>query len=175
MWGGVLALALFGAAIGVAQWVERGGGDAREPDGLRLGEDGLPLGDRLDERTGAELPEGFVPDLPAVPTLPPGAHRDVMATEASTDDERLDALAVEMRLVREARGLIESDPAAALQLLDRHRSRYPSGALREEREAYAIEALLALRHTEEVERRYLEFREDFPTSSFMPRLERAMQ
>jgi hypothetical protein len=113
MWGGVLALALFGAAIGVAQWVERGGGDAREPDGLRLGEDGLPLGDRLDERTGAELPEGFVPDLPAVPTLPPGAHRDVMATEASTDDERLDALAVEMRLVREARGLIESDPAAA--------------------------------------------------------------
>ncbi|MBZ0121042.1 MAG: hypothetical protein K8H88_28870, partial [Sandaracinaceae bacterium] len=44
-----------------------------------------------------------------------------------------------------------------------------------EREAFAIEALLALERADEAERRYYDFRRAFPQSDFTSRLERAMQ
>lgn len=177
LWGVLLALALLGAVIGIAQWVERGGTeDAPEP--LRLGDPGMPLGDPLDPLPSPDLPADFVPDLPAVPTLPPGARaRTPPARDREgeqTEDGRLGDLAAEMRLVGEARALAATDPSGALQLLDQHRARFPRGALREEREVYAIEALVGIAHTDEAERRYHEFRADFPESTFLARLERAM-
>lgn len=173
-WGAVLALALAFAVVGVAQWVGSGeAGSAPEP--LALDQPGMPFGPDEEAPAPPPLPEGFVPDLPDVPTLPEGARPARSAAEGAGDDARLDQLAGEMRLVREARDLLERDPTAALSLLDQHRHRYPQGVLREEREVYAIEALLLLRQTDQVERRYLEFREDFPASTFLPRLERLMQ
>lgn len=167
IWGALLVVSLAAGIIGFAQWRAEGGGEPAPP-ALRL-DDPLPQGEAPPV---PDLPPGFVPDLPAVPTLPAGTHvggaRD---PEASADDE----LAGEMRLVSEARRMLEEDPAGALSLLDQHRTRFPQGALREEREAYAIEAMIALEHTAEVERRYLEFRHDFPTSAFLPRLAQLMR
>jgi hypothetical protein len=170
LWGAFLAIALLGAVVGVVEWLDSGEAGP-PPQPLELGQPGMPLG----PPPVPPLPEGFVPDLPPVPTLPPGARPSRGAAEGATDDERLDQLAGEMRLMQEARAALEHDPTGALTLLEQHRQRYPRGALSEEREVYAIEALVVLGHTEEVERRYLEFRSDFPDSTFTERLERVMQ
>ncbi len=167
IWGSLLVVSLLAGVIAFAEWVERGDA-APEPSALAL-ERQEPHG------ADAPLPEGFVPNLPPVPTLTPGARPSRSATAEATTDERLDQLAGEMRLMQEARGLLVSDAAGALALLDQHRQRYPQGALAEEREVYALEALLQLGQADQAERRYLEFREDYPTSSFLPRLERAME
>lgn len=174
MWGVLLALAMLGGVVGFVQFVERGdAGPAPTP--LRLGDPGMPLGGPADPPASRDLPSDFVPDLPAVPTLLPGARakRAPSAAEDS-DDDRLSALAAEMRLVGEARALATTDPGGSLQLLDQHRARFPQGELREEREVYAIEALVALARANDAERRYLEFRSDFPSSTFVARLERVM-
>jgi hypothetical protein len=172
LWGAFFALALVGGIAGGAQWLASGGSEPAPPP-LRLDELEPPV---REPRAIPDLPDGFVPALPPVPTLPPGARARVgTRDEAATDDERLGDLAAEMRLLREARGLVEADPAAALGLLDQHRERFPRGALEEEREVYSIEALVALGRTTEAERRYLELRTDHPRSPLLPRLEPLMQ
>jgi hypothetical protein len=140
------------------------------PEPLRLGEPGAPLGEPLPP---ADLPT-IVPDLPAVPTLPPGTHVARSHGEGAADDDRGDDLSAEMRLLSEARLTFVEDPAAALVLLDQHRERFPAGALGEERDAYTILALDALARTTDVERRYVDFRTDYPSSSFLPTIERAL-
>lgn len=174
MWGALLVFSVATAAVGFFEWIERGDA-APPPDPLTLDQPGMPFGPPGESEDAAPLPEGFVPDLPAVPTLPQGKRPSRAEPAAAGDDARLDELAGEMRLVQEARSIVASQPAAALSLLDQHRQRYPQGALREEREAYAIEALHALGRTDEVERRYLEFREDFPDSALRERLDRLLQ
>lgn len=173
LWGVLLAVALLGAVVGLADWLGRGEAEPA-PESLALDQPGMPFGPS-EGPAPPPLPDGFVPDLPPVPTLAPGARPSRSATTEATDDERLDQLAGEMRLMQEARAVLESDPTGALTLLEQHRQRYPQGALAEEREVYAIEALVLLRHTDQVERRYLEFRHDFPDSEFTARLERMMQ
>lgn len=166
-WGGLLALSLAAGLVAFVQWVQSGDADDAPP-ALRLDEmrpEELP-----GEGAARRMPPLDAPDLPAVPTLPPGTHVGARDPEAPEDD-----LAVEMRLVHEARRMLDTDAAAALALLEQHRTRFPRGALREEREAYAIEAMIALEHTEAVERRYLEFREDFPESAFLSRLAERMR
>lgn len=174
MWGALLAFSLATGAYGFAEWVARGDADPA-PEPLALDQPGMPFGPPEAAPEPPPLPEGFVPDLPAVPTLPHGKRPARAEAEPAGDDARLDELAGEMRLVQEARSIIATEPGVALSLLDQHRQRYPQGALREEREVYAIEALQALGRTDEVERRYLEFREDFPDSALRERLERLMQ
>lgn len=114
----------------------------------------------------------FVPDLPPVPDLAtdPPPPRPTGAT-----DPRFLQLAVEMRLISRARERLAEHPADALGILRQHRRAHPDGILREERDAFAIEALLALEHVEEAERRYYDFRRDYPDSDFLERLGRSMQ
>ncbi|MDQ3033489.1 MAG: hypothetical protein M3Y87_13805 [Myxococcota bacterium] len=179
IWGSLLVVSLLGGVIAFTQWVERGDA-AAPPEPLALDQPGMPFGPAEDLPSAPPLPDGFVPDLPPVPTLASGARPSRGAGAQATDDERLDELAAEMRLLQEARGILgavesDRDPAAALALLDQHRQRYPQGALAEEREVYSIEALLLLGQDDQVERRFVEFREDYPDSTFLERLERAMQ
>src|SRR5690606_11007588 len=99
----------------------------------------------------------FVPDLPEVPDLatePPPPRRVV------PDDPRMAELGVEMRILSRARELLAEHPSEALAVLRQHRRQHPAGVLREEREAFSIEALLLLEHVDEAERRYYEFRDD---------------
>lgn len=109
-----------------------------------------------------------VPDLPEVPTLPPGAtlSRDHGAT--ATAEEAAADIGAEMRLLTDARrSLRGGEPAVALSLLDQHRERFAAGALAEEREAYAIVALRALGHTEDAERRLVDFHANHPGSTLL--------
>ncbi len=168
IYGGLLAAAFFGAGLIVAEGSLRP--DDPAPDAETLADP--RAADEADLASGrADLPADFVPDLPAVPTLEPGTSLRSVAPRAADDaDERMDRLAAEMRLVVEARDSLPDGPAEALALLDQHRARFPDGALVEEREALAIEALLLLRHTAEVERRFHELTIDYPGSRFIPRL-----
>ncbi len=161
--GVVLAALAIGGQIGAES--------TTPPEPLRLDEPGTPLGGSLPEE---ELEDDFVPDLPAVPTLPEGTHLARSHGTDAEDEERGDDLSSEMRLLSEARLAIVDDPAAALALLDQHRERLPQGALGEERDAYTILSLDALARTTDAERRYIDFRAHYPTSTFMPTIERAL-
>jgi len=150
-----------------------GGEETAEPVPMRLGDPGMPLEEH--DAPSKELPAGFVPSLPVVPTLPEGAHAAHAHAAGSTDDAVGDDLSAEMRLLSEARvELGQDDAVACLALLDQHRERFPAGALAEEREAYTILALHALGRDQEVERRYVDFRADYPDSTFNDRLSRAL-
>lgn len=123
-------------------------------------------GPELSPRVGAD----FVPDLPEVPDLatePPD-------TPPPSDDPRMEQLGAEMRILSRARELLDEHPAEALGVLEQHRQRYAHGVLREERDAFVIEALLTLEHVDEAERRYYDFLSDYPESAFRERLRRAM-
>lgn len=167
---------VFGAALLVLLVLIGGsmhGEETEEPPAMRLGEPGMPLAEH--EGPTKELPADFVPDLPAVPTLPPGAHVGRRTAAPASDDERGDDLSAEMRLLSEARAeLGDEDAASCLTLLEQHRERFPTGAFVEEREAYTILALHALARDEEVERRYVDFRQDYPESTFTSTLEREL-
>lgn len=176
MSGRRIVFVAFGGALAVLAFLiagSIGGDETEEPPAMRLGEPGMPLGER--EAPTKELPEGFVPDLPAVPTLPAGTHVGRAHAASADDDTRGDDLGAEMRLLSEARNeLAQDDAASCLSLLDQHRERFPSGALSEDRDAYTILALHALGREPEVERRYGDFREDYPTSTFLPTLAREL-
>src|SRR5262249_8080785 len=140
-------------------------GAARQASPTATAETMEPLvGNRPNEGDG-RLDVGAVPNLPPVPVLPPGTH--LRRAEPPSD-----ALSSEMRLLEEARASMEEDPGGALALLEQHRARFPTGALREEREAYAIEVLNHLGRPAEAERRYFDFAREFPESHFLPRIRR---
>ncbi|MBX7196566.1 MAG: hypothetical protein K1X94_31225 [Sandaracinaceae bacterium] len=140
----------------------------REPEPTR---ESAPLVAPIDE----ELPDAgdsFIPNLPPVPDL----ARDRAARTASDSvDPATDALAQEMRLVHEARLVMEEDPREALDLLEQHRQRFPEGALTEEREAYAILAMIRTGAPDgEVERRFTDLVADHPGTSFAPAIREAI-
>ncbi len=128
----------------------------------------------IEERDGEHADEpAIVPSLPAVPDLatqPPPPR-----PEGAADDPRLEQLGAEMRYLGRARELLEEHPAEAIGLLEQHRRAHPNGILREEREAFAIEALVSLGHRVEAERRYYDFLSTYPSSSFAPRLRTLMR
>ncbi len=116
--------------------------------------------------------EGPVPDLPEVPDLaaePPPARRP------SSGDPRMQQLGAEMRFLSRARELLADEhPAEALGVVEEHRRAFPNGVLSEEREAFALEALVAVGRTDEAERRYYDFLRAHPHSELADRLARLM-
>lgn len=123
-------------------------------------------GPELSTRVGPD----FVPDLPEVPNL----ETDPPDAPPPSDDPRMEQLGAEMRILSRARELLDDHPSEALGVLEQHRRRYAAGVLREERDAFVIEALLALEHVDEAERRYYDFLSDYPESAFRERLRQAM-
>jgi hypothetical protein len=77
-------------------------------------------------------------------------------------------------LVR-ARRILQADPLRAYELTDEHRARYRDGALREERELLAIEALTALARQDEARTRAAQFTRRFPASVHARRLALILQ
>lgn len=125
----------------------------------------------IDEEV-SDAGETFVPDLPAVPDLARDRATRPPRPEA---DPASDALAQEMRLVHEARVQLDEDPGAALDLLEQHRTRFPQGVLAEEREAYAILAMVMTERPEgEIERRFVDLVADHPGTSFAPAIREAI-
>jgi hypothetical protein len=171
-----ITLAAFGAgllAIALLIGGGIGGEETAEPPAMRLGDPGMPLAEH--DAPTKELPEGFVPDLPPVPVLPEGAHVGHAHAAGAAEDVRGDDLGAEMRILSEARNeLAQDDAAACLVLLEQHRERFPTGELAEDRDAYTLLALHALGREQEVERRYVDFREDYPQSTFLDTLAREL-
>jgi hypothetical protein len=83
------------------------------------------------------------------------------------------ALLAERALIERARvALTRGAPAAALEALDEHAVLHPSGRLREEREALAIQALVRAGRDAEARGRAVTFRAAYPQSVFLPSVDR---
>ena len=97
-----------------------------------------------------------VRSTPAVSTEPP---RAAAPAETSLSSERL--------LLEAARtALARGDGTSALDALDRHLGKYPHGQLAEEREALAVQALVASGRGTEAKSRAVRFHARFPSSMF---------
>lgn len=180
----VYSLALVVALIaGVAALLNAAGGESETT--ARAEADPLEVavapgrGESSGERTdGAGEPDadGRASDLrPILPPVPDLEREPPPAREPSEPDPRFAELGVEMRVLSRARELLEEHPAEAFSVLEEHRRRFPQGALREEREAFSVQALVNLGRVQEAERRYYEFLHDFPHSDFAERLSRLMR
>lgn len=77
----------------------------------------------------------------------------------------------EVTLLERAQRALRADPAAALALTDEHARQFPAGALTQEREFVAIEALAALGRRNEATTRAATFRARFPDSAHLRRLD----
>jgi hypothetical protein len=76
----------------------------------------------------------------------------------------------ELKLLTRARRVLPSRPATTLALSAEHARLYPRGALAEEREVLAIEALLKLGHNIQARQRARAFLREFSDSSQRARL-----
>jgi hypothetical protein len=77
----------------------------------------------------------------------------------------------ELKLLARAQNALSSDPAFALELTSEHVRAFPSGALAQEREVIAINALLRLDQTAEASVRAATFHRRFPTSAHRRRVD----
>jgi hypothetical protein len=78
----------------------------------------------------------------------------------------------ESELLGRAHRELSSDPAQAFALTERHRVEYPSGALGQESDLIAIEALVALGRGPEAQALARRFRAHYPNSAHLRRLDR---
>ena len=86
------------------------------------------------------------------------------------------SLAAERALLDDARGALGAgDAAKALALADEHGRRFPRAQLGEEREAVAIQALVALGRDDEARTRAARFRAATPNSLFLPAIDSSLQ
>jgi len=147
---------------------------------LRTGARPAQLGSpALGERNGLSA------RTPTVPAVEPPAREKPESTEPAPGERpgtpaaprrpsASDADALELGLLQRARGaLAKGDFSAVLSAITEHQRRFPSGRLREEREALRVKALLGLGRTDEAQRAGERFRERFPESVLAPRIEDA--
>ncbi|HET9990923.1 MAG TPA: hypothetical protein VFQ65_20470 [Kofleriaceae bacterium] len=82
----------------------------------------------------------------------------------------------EVTLLEQARvALRGGDSTRALELADQHATSYPDGALAEEREALAIEALAKLGRRDEATAKWTKFASSYPHSNYRARLQRLIE
>jgi hypothetical protein len=99
---------------------------------------------------------------PAEPVEPEGTAP--ASARPARPAPRTPAGSTEVELLRRAQALLATQPARALALTSEHQRRFRGGALAEEREALAIEALRRLGRTEEAQRRAVLFQRRYPHS-----------
>ncbi len=99
----------------------------------------------------------------ALPTTTPSARRSASPVETTPEPALL---------ARAHDALLRGAPDKALAIATEHATTYPRGALAQEREVIAIEALVALGRREEARRRSAAFATAYPNSSHRERLAR---
>lgn len=118
------------------------------------------------------------PDDAAQAAAGEAAHRSPLRDPAphaparSTAARHARAGESETALLEQARAALQSRPAAALELTRRHQARFPHGALAQEREVIAIEALERLGRKAAADARAAEFERHYRGSVHQPRLMR---
>jgi TolA-binding protein len=132
--------------------------------------------------TGAHEVGARAPQSPAPAVEPPrtpdgsGTESEVTARGKVVATPRPsvggDANALELALLQRARGGVASGKfEAALDAIAEHQRRFPSGRLREEREALRVKALSGLGRNDEARHAAKRFRERFPESVLSNRIE----
>jgi hypothetical protein len=112
-------------------------------------------------------PKG-VPLAAASPVAePPVAAEGVGANAAQPDHPPPET---EFSLLEQAQRALRTDPQRALGLADADEKRFPSGALAQERDVIAIEALVQLGRADEASARARRFFRAFPGSAHGPRI-----
>lgn len=117
----------------------------------------------------------IAPVLPSSSPRPHEASSRQAPSRASNVDApppRVPPRVTEVGLLREARQLAASKPAAALRLLQQHAERFPTGKLVPERELLAIEVLRRLGREREAKLRRQRFEQRYPNSIYLQRLDR---
>lgn len=109
---------------------------------------------------------------PSVAPLPTSQASRVPSpsTRASTDSSPLEVMEAELGLLRQARAALDSDPGRALSLCADHARMFARGALGQEREVIAIDALLRAGRLAEARERARLFNERFPASAHARRV-----
>jgi hypothetical protein len=122
----------------------------------------------------AVMPSTAVP--PSLPSAPVTSREPVRAAvEPQTSAIPDGQLAAERGLLDVARmGLARGNGEDALAAASKHEERYPSGALAEEREAMAIQALILLKRYDRARVRGARFHQRFPGSVLAPAVEAAL-
>jgi hypothetical protein len=122
------------------------------------------------------------PTTAAAPTgSAPAPSASLAATISSplpvaTSHGRDTDLSGERTLVDRARAaLARGDPPSALDAIAKHQTAFPRGQLAEEREALAVQALVAAGRVQEAADRAGRFRKAYPTSVFLPVVDEALR
>lgn len=96
--------------------------------------------------------------------LTPTRHRPVVRDGAS-----------EVSLLDSARAKLRTDPNRALELTREHARRFPNGALVQEREVIAIEALRRLGKSDAAKKRGEDFSQHYPDSAHQSKIEQTLK
>jgi hypothetical protein len=130
----------------------------------------------LPAKQGAPSPEtptpAPTPVAPLASEAEPRPSTDPVPAEHSTAkrEPRSNAEA-EVELLERARAALAGNPSRALALTTEHKLRFPGGALAQEREVIAIEALRKLGRTEQATLRADEFAKNYPGSAHRHKLD----
>lgn len=145
-------LAAAAAVSGVVWWGTSG--PAREPRPEPVSEPVEPPGEEEEALpAGLDVPEELAPAEAPRPRTRPSPPRFESDPEA------------ELALIREAQDALRTSPARALALTDEHRRRFGDGALAQEREVVAIDALVRLGRRAEAGARAAELHRRWPRSA----------
>jgi hypothetical protein len=139
--------------------------DSAAPRGSSAG-DQVPTKTRATPRRAPEPSlAGSTASVPNPPVLrsPPANLGSSRPDSAPTPTPELGS-AVELGLVGRAQAALETDAVRALALASDHERKFPTGALVQEREVIAIDALVRLGRLPDAEARAARFRERFPAS-----------
>lgn len=160
------------AAVAIAAWQELGRSSGHLPSVLppASGKNQAP----------ARAPEPPIPAPPpqksaAEPTRPETGNV-VAAPRPSSPSDVGDAYALELALLQRARAAVASGKfSTALDAITEHQRRFPTGRLREEREALRVRALAGLGRNDEARLAAKRFRERFPQSVLSNRIEETIR
>jgi len=84
-------------------------------------------------------------------------------------------IADEARLLEQARSALSSNPARAMDLVERHQQMYPNGQMGSERELIAVDALVRLGRQAEAERRAAPYLQQTTDSLYARRLRQLLR
>lgn len=125
----------------------------------------------LDSQVPAALPDKLPEASPAVTTPIERSSKARVAGRAKTATGS-ETYAVELALLQSAyHAVARRDFTSALPAIAEHQHRFASGQLAEEREALRVKALLGLGRRSEAQRAAFAFRERFPRSVLLRRME----
>lgn len=140
---------------------------------------GEPASDLADAPSPDLAPDSLpdlAPDAPASAIAPSLAAPDQASAIASAPAP--DALAptsppitTEIALITRAQTALASSPATALALASEHAQTFPRGTYTHEREFIVIEALTRLGRTADARSHARQFRQRYPQSAYLPRLD----